>query len=318
MRSVSKKSRAVASQLSGLDGFWAQCFAYVGPGHFLQASVCKRWHEQYSALHSTTTRVSMVIASAKLFKFAQAYGLPLSASISNIAAASGHLAVLRRVAPLCECTAAACSAAARAGKLNTLTFLHDHGCSWDSECYQLAAARGSVRILDFLLWNGCERPQEAAQELWRSAALGGHVTTLDWLQRHYFPNESWTPLCEAAIEGDKVKVLDWAKRMRCQLNGDWSSVAARHGSMAALRYFLDAGCEGLEVCYSAAQHNQLAVLEYAHQRGLLWDEEVCSVAAENGHLAALTYAHENGCPWDAEVRSHAAPHDYWYLVSGSK
>jgi hypothetical protein len=128
------------------------------------------------------------------------------------------------------------------------------------------------------------------------AVLGGSEATLAWLNSE---NEEEPPdydsMCDIAAAGGHVKVLIWLQERGHELIDSVCTTAAQHGQIAVLEFALNLGLPGREVCTMAAEHNQLAVLMYAFQRGLVWDSRVCKRAAEKGHFSIMAYAHENGC-----------------------
>jgi hypothetical protein len=148
------------------------------------------------------------------------------------------------------------------------------------------ASLGDLRMLGWLRARSC--PWPPASEPDRSlrfrdgpcarAALGGHLSVLQWLHANGIPWEEYT--CAEAARGGHLSVLQWARANGCP----W-----------------DTG-----TCACAANGGHLSVLQWAHANGCPWDERTCSWAAEGGHLFMLQWARANGCEWDENTCS-AAP-----------
>eukprot|EP00953_Heterococcus_sp_UTEX-ZZ885_P002662 1956-Heterococcus_DN1.PRE.2 len=61
------------------------------------------------------------------------------------------------------------------------------------------------------------------------------------------------------------------------------------------------------VLQKAAEHNQIAVVQYLRRQGCPWDANACTAAAVCARYNTCTYIdelqtlhwlHENGCPWN--------------------
>jgi hypothetical protein len=91
----------------------------------------------------------------------------------------------------------------------------------------------------------------------------------------------------------------WPELIQCKV-GQILRAGARQGSIEVLQLLQDCGGYILDewVCFWAAQHGHLHIIQWAHSNGCPWDDRTCSAAARYGHLNILQWVRENGCPWD--------------------
>jgi hypothetical protein len=301
-----KQSLTVAAeQLTGNDDFWKHCFEFVGPGRYLQASLCTTASYNYAAMYGTTSFVNLVLPSTKLLKFAQAQGYHLSSKICDVAARACDLATLKRMTRLCKCLHSAGNAAARGGQLINLRWLRRKGFDWEPDCFEHACFSGSEEMLDYLWQSRCPRPYYESG-IYVQAVLADSEVPLTWLHLHQVESPNYASMCDIAAAGGHVKVLRWLQERGHELTDSVCTIAAQHGQLAVLEFALNLKLPGLKVCTTAAEHNQLAALMYARQRGLAWDAQVCKIAAEKGHFSIMAYAHENGCPWGSNYLSNVS------------
>jgi hypothetical protein len=158
----------------------------------------------------------------------------------------------------CALTAEACAAAAGAGHLEALTWLHSRGCPWDSKT--------------------CD---------W--AAIGGHLELLRYAHEHGCPWDRWT--CYFAAEGGHLEVLRYAHEHGCPWRSDVCRLAATGGHLEVLRYAHEHGCPWDSItCLWAAEGGRLEVLRYAHEHGCPWGWDEClEMALQNGHNEVAEY-----------------------------
>ena len=80
--------------------------------------------------------------------------------------------------------------------------------------------------------------------------------------------------------------------------------AANNGRLYLLKFLLDEFFYiwGTDLCWAAAQHGHLHVLEWARANDCPMDTNLTAEAASNGHLHVLEWALENGCPMDNDTR----------------
>jgi hypothetical protein len=80
----------------------------------------------------------------------------------------------------CPLTVAASTAAAGAGALDMLTYLHEQGCPWDADTCTSAAEKGSLPCLQYAHEHGCAWDVAAS---W-AAAWHSDVSCLQYLHEH--------------------------------------------------------------------------------------------------------------------------------------
>jgi Ankyrin repeats (many copies) len=104
------------------------------------------------------------------------------------AARQGHLAVCHYLAAeQCPCDASACVAAAAGGHYETVRFLHESGCPWDSQTMcQKAAESGSVELLQYLKQQECA----FSEQIMSIAAQRGLLHVCQYFS---FNGMAWSP-----------------------------------------------------------------------------------------------------------------------------
>ncbi|AJF97722.1 ankyrin repeat protein [Pandoravirus inopinatum] len=197
------------------------------------------------------------------------------------AAAQGHHDVILRLRLAgCPWDASACTAAAAAGRLDTLKFLRSHDealggvpCPWDETTCAAAAASGRIDVIAWLRDGDDPCPWDA--RTMAAAAARGHYRMIYWL-------------CG----------MRWgAARARTRVPCDGASWRARHRCP----------CEPT-VFAAAAATGQIGIMSALYARGVPWDASACAAAAGNGHLGALVWlrARRPPCPWDERTTQGAA------------
>jgi hypothetical protein len=103
--------------------------------------------------------------------------------------------------------------------------------------------------------------------------------------------------------------------------------AAAGGSVAVIQWLITEHDMQLNtfVLQEAAEHNQLAAVQYLRRQGCPWDANACTAAAVYARyttctcideLQTLHWLHETGCPWNiTEVREQATSSDNVILLS---
>jgi hypothetical protein len=185
----------------------------------------------------------------------------------------------------------ACKAAAGAGHLDVLKWLHKEGCPWDTESCEAAAKGGHLEVLKWLRANGCPWGARACAE----AASAGHLDVLKWLHKEGCPWD--TESCEAAVEGGHLEVLKWLRAKGCPWGERACALAAWDGHLDVLKWLHNEGCPWDKTsCEAAAKGGHLDVLKWLHNEGCPWDTGC--IAARCGHLEMFMWLHEVGCPWN--------------------
>jgi hypothetical protein len=162
------------------------------------------------------------------------------------------------------------------------------------------ASLGDLRMLGWLRARGC--PGSNGSMAWwhqhgpcAQAALGGHLSVLQWLHAIGRPWDENT--CSNAACGGHLSVLQWLHANGCPWYENTCSKAARGGHLSVLQWFRANGCPWYELtCSQAARDGHLALLQWARANGCPWNEWTCADAARGGHLAVLQWARANGLP----------------------
>lgn len=243
----------------------------------------------------------VAVGNLRLLKYWVAtLAITLHSDLCPIAAAAGHLEILKFLHERVPMYSNTCTAAAGSGHLHCLKFLRErrYPCEWTDEATAAAASRGHLDCLKYMREHGCR---------WTEAVIlnaidRGHVECLRYaIEQKCQP--SLRAYTEAALfnKPDCMKVL-FEYKVPCNEQTTACEHAALSGSLECLRmmhehkFAWDAW-----TCIRAAANGHLDCLQYAHTHGCVWNKKVCETAAANGHLDCLQYAHENGCEWDAET-----------------
>ncbi len=303
-------------------------------------------------------------AHLHVLRYAATHKAPYSAEVWADAAASGHTHVLEwllheahyadsqlyMLAPT-PWTSSACAAAAGAGQVATLRWLHERGAPWDTRTCIQAAWLGSLETLRY----ACEHGAPLSSQAGEIAARNGHVHVLTFLYEH--TDCAWsTDMLQCAAESSSLPALEWVYVQELARHADahvqWFDlitdvgvVASSVGALSALMWLcvrgipVGARCTlqaaqcghfdvlrflheqqhvplDADVCATATARRHVAILKYAQQRGAAWDERVCRYAVLNRDLELLKWARAHHAPWSDEVRLLAAERlDYHEDVS---
>ena len=157
-----------------------------------------------------------------------------------------------------------CMYSASAGRLDMLRWAREHGCPWDEETLNAAAAGGHVEVLSWAHEHGCPSSSDACLE----AARGGHLSALKEL---------------------RARGVDWTDSVLC--------LAATNGHVDVLRWALDHDCPRPSrlstLCEAAASGCHLEVLQWLHANGCPWDEHTLDFCCDR---TLIEWAREHGCP----------------------
>lgn len=194
------------------------------PAAVVSLAAVDRWMEEVAKAKG------VVGAGKACLEFALRQGFPLHPDACTHAA--NHLeclTFLRSQSPPAPWTSETTLAAARAGNLVCLTYLHRGHCPWDVRVPEAAAQRGDVHTLRYAIGNWC--PYDA--DLMRSAAAGTTGTT-------------GTRTTSAAISKQRrlacLKYLIGEQGMYMNDDGSVFGAALMHGDLACVRYLINFDC----------------------------------------------------------------------------
>lgn len=213
-----------------------------------------------------------------------------------------------------------CTAAAKAGSLECLAYLHEEiGCPFETRYSDsslgrkynvcLAAAEaGSLACLKYVVERGGRLLDP--RTLCLAAVDAGAADCLDYIVREL--NRGGVPApwsATATLPTTTTTTTPKKKKLskKADHGDDWCMRAVRAKSMECLRVLHAHGCPwDRRVCSGAARSGLFDCLRFARENGCPWDGAVCVSSAERGFLDCLRYAHENGCAWGRSTCAAAA------------
>jgi hypothetical protein len=139
-------------------------------------------HEHGCAWDSRTTRFALEAGHFDCAKYAYEHGCPVDPFICNSFADHNRLDALKfaHVTLKQSVTEYTAMRAALGGHLEVLTFLHEHGCPWDSTTCTMAALEGHLGCLEYAHEHGCAWDAHTIA----AAALGNNLRCLQYLHEN--------------------------------------------------------------------------------------------------------------------------------------
>jgi hypothetical protein len=169
-------------------------------------------------------------------------------------------------------------AAAAAGQLHCVKYLHQIKCQWNSDSTLAAAENGHYETLVYMIENGCPIHNECLS----SACGSGSVECVRYLHQKGFKLTRYCVL--NTIRHNQVQVLQYMIDYGIQLPLSYVSVCSRYGSLDALKFLY--GIEGDK----------------------LLNCSLVETATECGHIHVLQYLLEIKCPFDKDKVLQTATH----------
>jgi len=189
---------------------------------------------------------------------------------------------------------------AEAGDLELLKWVKEEGGKLGFDCFSSAVKGGDIEMLDWLKANGCSMINHNTEYLSAVAAARGSIAILEWLidegcLLHYTAREE-------AIKAGHLDVLKWLIAHHCPGNIKMEcSLAAKYEEPEIFKFLLAEHQKNFkwdeEVCASAALLGDLEVFKWLRNEGCPWDERAVNVAAKWGNMEVLKWAVQNDCPW---------------------
>jgi len=198
-----------------------------------------------------------------------------------------------------------CEAAATAGDLEILMYLHTEGCPWDERTTTAAATHSHLSCLEYAPdFNRARVP-----DIMKIAAQKGSTASMKCLQNCLIPltDDALTP----CLRGGKLDNLRYLVESGCNIPDDVCMYATILSNRECLAFLHQRGFSLTPLCSLFASNGRLTMLQYLHQHGCLWNARCCAMAAEGDHLDCLQYLHENGCPWDESTIAAAMARRSW-------
>ncbi|KAG5176091.1 hypothetical protein JKP88DRAFT_249768 [Tribonema minus] len=364
VRETAQAQRNGAGEPLKLDtSTWEHCISFL-EGHYLHCSLINiEIRNIYATTYywETNTVTANACATLAFAEHACNFGLLKRPGLLPIAAATAPLDVvnylaermgetLRHAFDIYQATAAAAAAHGRIEVLEWVLARTPYALMGAAPAAAAAAAHGHV---DTLLWFFCKDnlPQHygfkgiVPHKCMASAAGGGHLPVMDWIQSEYY--DGWQgrmqwhaqyATCASAAQSGQLKMegciatylpqefccllhlsqaLQWLREHYYAWTEDTVTGAARNNRTKVLRWALehDAPVDMTDACHAAAEQNALAALKilYAHNaadfpRGTA----IVEAAAGSWDIDALQWLLDTvKCPWDAAACYRSA------AVSGS-
>lgn len=229
-----------------------------------------------------------------------------------------------------------CATAARFARMNSLLWMKENFCEWDSTICAEAARKGHLRVLEWLIAEKCPYDETTCE----AAVDGGHLNVLKWLLQHTTPCPCDERCSKKAASRGYLSILQWMVDKRLPWDGETLYEAARCGHENVVRWARENGCpldekltfaifeavyatdmntlrilqrrgccselQQIEICKQAARYRNKEVLVWAHSHGFAWDVWTCAYTAEHGDLEFLRWLRERNCPWDEKTCMKAA------------
>jgi len=213
-------------------------------------------------------------------------------SILDIAASSGNLEVLETVLERDHETARRLSQiAAKEGKLDVLTWIHDHD----------ADVIFNERLLSSLV---------------RAANKQGRLNILKFLYQ-ITGNKKLFQLTSSSLQSRNIELLNWEKQFGIQLEVldiatyELRGIVSHRDTLIWMHEhrLLESGHFRAVLCGFIAGFGSLETLKWARSQGFQWNIYSLNLAVEQDNLEIIIWALDNGCPWNPNLLDNANLHD---------
>jgi hypothetical protein len=283
----------IAAQEFGLQVTTTYINAAAGNGRL---AVLQLLHiDQGVELPADISNYAAASASMNVLRWLKQVGAAFNAGTTQCAAASGHVYVLQHLHDeACPWDARSCKAAALNGQLEALRCLRANGCPWADDISCTAASSGSVPMM---IWLGEEGAVITARTL-INAAYSGHIALCEHLRAEGVP---WAAaIATATIYLGHTEALQWVLEQGCPTDTSrmcW--LAARYGHVSILSLFktqrlLPAAQQLSPSLQAAGAHGQLAAAQWLMQQGAAWPVILRSSGVQwSGE--SLAWARAEGC-----------------------
>ncbi|KAF0691184.1 Aste57867_17532 [Aphanomyces stellatus] len=202
------------------------------------------------------------------------------------------------------------------GHLDVLQYLHTHGATCTTEAMDLAAENGRWEVVQ---WLHQHRTEGCTIRTLQAAANQGNLDLLRCLYSHYSHIQALLNMVIVAANGH-AEVLQFLHDHGATCTTDAMDLAAGNGHLDVFRWLERKRKEGCtaKAMDLAAGGNHEAMVTYLFESALV--DPICTShamdsAAAGGHLDMLKWLHKHttaGCTTDAMDRAAAAGH--WVVV----
>jgi hypothetical protein len=130
-----------------------------------------------------------------------------------------------------------CALSAKDGNLLVLQYLHELGCSWDTNTCAKAAKFGHLHILKWARYHDCDWNDWTCI----NAAYSGHLHILQWAYMNGFANNMSTWVSSHAAEQGQLAILKWLHFVGCPFHELCSQNAVRNGHVEVVQWLCAKG-----------------------------------------------------------------------------
>jgi hypothetical protein len=224
------------------------------------------------------------------------------------------------------------SAARKPHNISVLQFLMEQGCDWHDSICGAAAGAGDLEQLKWLHQHGATLHSFTTLDA-AGSPYGGVVSIFEWLQQQQQQQEEQQQqqqeeqqqrfeltchVMSKAAEYGHLSLCQWLHNAGCP----WDSSACRNavdgGYLEVLRFLHDNGCpwDGGLILYNAviATHNNASMLQYLWEQGLQLNAakltEYLNYAGTNNKLESAKWLREKGAQWSDVLQDPDG--DIWY------
>jgi hypothetical protein len=223
---------------------------------------------------------------------------------SLMAARFGHVNILERFYQIkFHIDATTCCEAAEQGQLAVLQLLHANAHEWHEKTYLQAVKAGRLNVVQWLSEHGCTYD---VGTMTITAAYCGHISILDWLLDQNDTQLDADHMHIAAV-GGQLLMCQHLRSIGCAWDTHACSSAAVYGHQDVLQYLHENDCPlDIQTCVSAGIGGDIQVIKYVIESGLLSTQggAVCTFfyAGAFDHLAAVQWLRQQGIPWPYKLK----------------
>jgi hypothetical protein len=235
-------------------------------------------------------------ADIKTLKAARALGMQYTGWSAVGAAGNNKLAVLPFLhAQRCPLVRTVCQVAAARGHLEILRWAREHGCAWDARSILCSAVRsGSVEVT---AWVKQQADVVMSNLAMAEAAKCGHTVVCEYLLEQQCP--CGTSACWLAARNDHMHTLRWLHEHGCPMPAGIHIAAAEGGSVEVMAYLLTEGLlDAHKLTYMlncTGAHNQLVAAQWLRAHGAEWPTRLRYMGMMPWTYGALAWARAEGC-----------------------
>eukprot|EP00953_Heterococcus_sp_UTEX-ZZ885_P006598 4029-Heterococcus_DN1.PRE.2 len=239
---------------------------------------------------------------------AQDLGFPVTDAFINSAAGAGHADVLELLYfdQGFQLPARVSSSAAGNAQIDVLRWLQRSGIAFDEQTALLAASRGYIQTLQYLLNEHTEFALD--ESLCRAAAISGRLSTLQFLREAGCP---WADtITNDAAECSRLEVMQWLHEQGVKVSVTTMQRAAIRGNLEMVQYLCAEGCpwnksQGCPIdatmCYVDATLGKIVILECLREALYTPDDALMqmllTITGAFGQLATAQYLRQQGAEW---------------------